>query len=237
MLKKTTAAKIIWHLVTLFSRLISQCALLLNFSTLLTSCQLTSGSLYLMTFSLFLLCSYWDRGLGVGSQEQIYFRSSELKKFNTRQIWRAIEVNREHRALRLQKILIPHGRPIWLAALLPPTYLTTCWLTVLRAEEPPWNKRDPQGLHYSSWIRNGYRPFPCSSSFYTSMVSFMLWINEIFVWVSLTKLLPTFYLPAVECSTGNKIFGKFGSVRVSYDIPLDNQWGRSWPEGIKLVDK
>jgi len=43
----------------------------------------------------------------------------------------------------------------------------------------------------------------------------------------------------VDYSTGNKVFGKFGSVRVFLeptDFPLDSQWGRSWPEGIKLDD-
>jgi hypothetical protein len=44
----------------------------------------------------------------------------------------------------------------------------------------------------------------------------------------------------IDYSTGNKVFGKFGSVRVFLeptDFPLDSQWGRSWPEGIKLDDK
>jgi hypothetical protein len=43
-----------------------------------------------------------------------------------------------------------------------------------------------------------------------------------------------------DYSFANKLFGKFGSVRVFLDpadAPSNSQWGSTWPEGIKLDEK
>jgi hypothetical protein len=65
-----------------------------------------------------------------------------------------------------------------------------------------------------------------------------LWARNFFRLHSLRGLtpLPSKHYPHIRSVNGskvNKIFGKFGSVRIELDA---DKWRTSWPEGIKLVN-